>query len=214
MIFMGNIIGPTIPTIPVSVPLGQVLLVLQIAKELLPIVSEVGKILLQRPDEERAEIMGYKAEQAMKEGIKPDDFDSIGEYLDYLNEKIDIDSAKFGALSEAEMLKYSTIGASLYSMGISQKFNILISPALWQAAAAIGLQVNEIADAIMALADRNIENADIVPDYLKGDLRPGSKEYRIVYKIIDDILRNRYPDLDDNAIADKHDEMRKNNYEE
>lgn len=199
---------PTIPTIPLPGPLSQIGLYLEIAKELLPFVIDVCKIIMNRPENENAELIGIKAEKALENGIKPDDFDSIGEYLDFLNEKIEIDTAKIEELNELDHYKYQAIGSGLYLIGVNQKLNITLTPDFWQCIATLGLEVNDAVNVIQGLSKANFEDGGIIADYFKGDLQPGSREYRAIYNIIEDMLNIKYPSFTDEEIEAKHQEFK------
>lgn len=203
-----TIVGPTIPTIPLPGPLSQIGLYLEIAKELLPFVIDVCKIIMNRPENENAELIGIKAEKALENGIKPDDFDSIGEYLDFLNEKIEIDTAKIEELNELDHYKYQAIGSGLYLIGVNQKLNITLTPDFWQCIATLGLEVNDAVNVIQGLSKANFEDGGIIADYFKGDLQPGSREYRAIYNIIEDMLNIKYPSFTDEEIEAKHQEFK------
>lgn len=199
---------PNMPNIPVPGPLSQIGLFLQIAKELLPLVIDVCKIIMNRPENENAELIGLKAEKALEDGIKPDDFDSIGEYLDYLNEKIEIDKAKMDGLNELDHYKYQAIGSGLYLVGVNQKLNITLTPTFWQCIATLGLEVNDAVNVVQGLSKANFEDGGIIADYFKGDLQPGSREYRTIYNIIENMLNVKYPSLTDEEIEAKHQEFK------
>lgn len=203
-----TIVGPTIPTIPLPGPLSQIGLYLEIAKELLPFVIDVCKIIMNRPENENAELIGIKAEKALENGIKPDDFDSIGEYLDFLNEKIEIDTAKIEELNELDHYKYQAIGSGLYLIGVNQKLNITLTPDFWQCIATLGLEVNDAVNVIQGLSKANFEDGGIIADYFKGDLQPSSREYRAIYNIIEDMLNIKYPSFTDEEIEAKHQEFK------
>ena len=168
---------------------------------------------MNRPEDENAEVMGLKAEKGLAEGIKPDDFDSIEEYLDYLNEKIEVDKAEIETLRELEHYKYQAIGSGLYLLGVNQKLNIALTPEFWQCIATLGLEVNDVVNIVTGLSKNNFGDGGIIAQYFNGEMKPGSEEYRAIYKIVEDVLHSKYPSLSDDAIDEKHQEL-KNSFKE
>ena len=67
------------------------------------IVAEVAKLLGVNKGEDSPEELGMKAEIADK---KPEDFDSISEYIDYLNEQVSLEEGASENLSPEEKAKY------------------------------------------------------------------------------------------------------------
>ena len=206
---MSNFI-PTIPTTLPTLPgpFENLQIFLELGKAVLTVVSEVGKILLDRPSNENPEIIGLKAEIASKEGVKPENFTSMDEYLNYLNENIPVDDKMISGLSDIEHYKYKVIGAGMYIIGMEQKFNILLPADFWKVAVNVGLAANDIATLITGLVAEKLPDASIFVSYLSGDLQPGSKERSAVRQATEDMLHKKYPDLDIAAIDEKQDELK------
>ena len=200
----------SIPTIipPLPGPFAKLQMFLELGKVVLTVVSEVGKILLNRPADENAELIGLKAEIGSKEGIKPDDFDTMDEYLNYLNDNVTVDETMLAGLSEAEHYKYQVIGSGLYIIGMEQKFNIALPADFWKVAVNVGLAANDIATLITGFVAEKLPDAAAFVQYLEGNLQPGSLERVVVYHATEDMLRNKYPSLTDEAIEEKHEELK------
>lgn len=90
------------------------------------VISVLAEIFTEKPKEEKPEELGMKAEQADK---KPEDFDSINDYIEYLRQEIKVDDAKLENLSEEERMKYQAVGLGLYVKNIEEKQGMKLDPA-------------------------------------------------------------------------------------
>ncbi len=201
-----GIIPSILPKLPV--PFTNLQIYIELGKAVLAIVSEVGKVLLNRPEGENAEIIGLKAELGAKEGIKPDSFENMSDYLGCLNEKVKVDEKMLAGLSDVERYKYQVLGAGLYIVGMEQKFNIDLPADFWKTAVMVGLVANDIANLITVFAAEKLCDASAFGKYLRGDLQPGSLERTIVYHATDDMLHKKFPELDDAGIDEKLETMK------
>ena len=75
------------------------------------VISAVANALTEKPKEETPEEIGLKAEMADK---KPEDFDSINDYIEYLRNDIKVDEERLKEMDEKERATYAAIGAGLY----------------------------------------------------------------------------------------------------
>ena len=88
------------------------------------VVAEAAKLLGANKGEDSPEELGMKAEIADK---KPEDFDSISEYIDYLNEQVSLEEGASENLSPEEKAKYGSMGAALNIKAIEEKYNVGMS---------------------------------------------------------------------------------------
>jgi hypothetical protein len=201
-----EILPGILPKLPA--PFANLQIYIELGKAILSIVSEVGKILLDRPESESAELIGLKAELGAKEGIKPADFENMDDYLNCLNEKVKVDEKMLDSLSDVERYKYQVLGAGLYIVGMEQKFNIGLPANFWKTAVTVGLAANDIANLITGFASEKLSDAGAFERYLRGDLQPGSSERTIVYHATDNMLHKKFPELDDAGIDEKLETMK------
>lgn len=201
-----EIMPSILPKLPA--PFANLQIYIELGKVVLSIVSEVGKILLDRPEGENAELIGIKAELGSKQGIKPADFENMEDYLDCLNEKVKVDEKMLAGLSDVERYKYQVLGAGLYIIGMEQKFNIGLPADFWKTAVTVGLAANDIANLITGFNAEKLSDAGAFEKYLRGDLQPGSLERTIVYHATDNMLHKKFPELDDIGIDEKLEAMK------
>lgn len=91
-------------------------------------ISWIAEKLGLTTEGEQPEDLGMKAEQADK---KPEDFDSIEEYIKYLREEVEIDKEKMEKLSPEERAKYATVGSAILVQGIEEKYKMQLPAEFW-----------------------------------------------------------------------------------
>lgn len=116
--------------------------------------------------EENLEELG---EKAMTSDKKPEDFDSINEYIDHLRDNVTIDKEKFDKLDEKELLARSSIGASITLKGINEKLDCAITPAFMAEVAKQALAADQIIETIKAYKEKEL-NTDDYGLYLNNEL--------------------------------------------
>ena len=116
--------------------------------------------------EDNLEELGEKAILSKK---KPEDFDSINEYINHLNNNVPFDKDKFYRLDEKELLARSSIGASITLKGINEKLDSVVTPEFMATVASQELETEEIVSTIKAYKenDLKLENYDL---YLNDEL--------------------------------------------
>ena len=93
------------------------------------IVSVVAEILGLKDEEETPEELGMKAEIAEK---KPEDFESVDQYIEYLREEVSIDKKELEELSDEDRVKYLAIGTAITIKGIEEKYKMDMPVDFWQ----------------------------------------------------------------------------------
>lgn len=177
-----------------------------------PIISLIASLFAGKPEKEEPEEIGMKAELA---DVKPEDFDSIGEYIDYLRNNIKLDAEKLKNLTPEERAKYQITGLGLYIKDIEEKQGIYITPEFLETMPAFekqGYKPEEIATLMKSLKGKGIEETTVCQEYLKGDLQAGSKEQRQVYGSIKELVEKHFEGLNvdvDQKIDDLKDEYKK-----
>ena len=184
-------------------PLSSIVICLELAKACLPLIEAVGKLVLNRPDNENMEVMGMKAEVAAKKGIGPGNFDDIDGYLDYLDKEVEVDSDKIQNMSEFEHYKYQAIGAGLYIWGINQKLGVLVPPVYWATAVKTGLIAMDVVSLIKDLSNSRVANAESFVKYMDNELQPGSEERRDVANAVRSMMEQKYAGIDDDGVDNK-----------
>lgn len=118
-----------------------------------------------RPEDTMEEL----GERAILSDKKPEDFDSINEYIDHLKNNVSFDKEKFDRLDDKELLARSSIGASITLKGINEKLNATVTPEFMAIVASQELEVNEIIETIKVYKEKEL-NLDDYDLYLNDEL--------------------------------------------
>ena len=92
------------------------------------------------------------------------DFDSINEYINHLNNNVPLDKDKFDRLDEKELLARSSIGASITLKGINEKLDTVVTPEFMATVASQELETKEIVSTIKAYKENDLKLEDY-PDF-------------------------------------------------
>jgi hypothetical protein len=99
-------------------------------------------------------------EKAMLSDKKPEDFDSINEYIDHLRHNVTLDKEKFEKLDDKELLARSAIGASITLKGINEKLGTAITPVFMAEVAKQELAADQIVSTIKAYKEKGLKTDD------------------------------------------------------
>lgn len=99
-------------------------------------------------------------EKAILSDKKPDDFDSINEYIDHLRNDVPLDKEKFDKLSDKELLERSAVGAAITLKGINEKLDTVVTPEFMAEVAKQDLETEEIVETIKAYKDKELNTED------------------------------------------------------
>lgn len=186
-----SIMGPLTPTI------GEILVAIHMVST---IVSYIAEALGLKGQEEKPEELALKAEEADR---KPEDFDSIQAYIEYLRNEVAIDKQKVEELTEEEKAKYAVIGTGLYIKGIEEKYKIEAPGEFWRTVADLKMTGNEVKEYIETFKENGITNMKDMSDYIKGEAPESGTRPSDVSSSIMDVLRKTYPELSENELAEK-----------
>jgi hypothetical protein len=195
-----GIIAPVLP-IP---GLGELLIAIMV---IVKVVGAVAEALGIKKEDETPEELGMKAEIADK---KPEDFDSIQEYIKYLREEVEIDKEQVEELSEEDKAKYAVIGSSLYIKDAEERFGIDIPSELWYTAGRLqdegkleeGKSTEFIKAGIESASKGDIDLKDMC-DYIKGGrIESGADAFEVSDSIVE-VLGQVYPELSRDEIYGK-----------
>lgn len=140
------------------------------------VISVLAEIFTEKPKEEKPEELGMKAEQADK---KPEDFDSINDYIEYLRQEIKVDAAKLENLSEEERMKYQAVGLGLYVKNIEEKQGMKLDPAFLKVVPEminLGYTAQDIGNLMQSMKKNGVNDMKMYPEFMKGELLPGTPE--------------------------------------
>lgn len=128
-----------------------------LASKVAEAIKSVGILLGVINPEENLDELG---EKAMMSDKKPEDFDSINEYIDHLRNDVVIDRENFSSLDEKELLARSAIGASITLKGINDKLGTSITPEFMAAVALQELEAEEIVATIDTYKKNNLSTEE------------------------------------------------------
>ncbi len=183
------VIGPVLD-------LPEVLLAIQLVCAIVNVVAEALGI---KTEEETPEEMGMKAEQADK---KPEDFDSVNEYIDYLRNEVEADRERLENLSDEERAKYSAVGMGLYIEGIKEKYEIDIPDSFWKTTAEHNMTGEEVKSCLDAFEEKNI-SADNMEKYINCEPIKGENTYAEVSDCIMEGLKEANPEMTEKELAER-----------
>lgn len=156
------------------------------------VISVLAEIFTEKPKEEKPEELGMKAEQADK---KPEDFDSINDYIEYLRQEIKVDAAKLENLSEEERMKYQAVGLGLYVKNIEEKQGMKLDPAFLKVVPEminLGYTAQDIGNLMQSMKKNGVNDMKMYPEFIKGELLPGTPERKQVFTSVKDMVEQHF----------------------
>lgn len=156
------------------------------------VISVLAEIFTEKPKEEKPEELGMKAEQADK---KPEDFDSINDYIEYLRQEIKVDAAKLENLSEEERMKYQAVGLGLYVKNIEEKQGMKLDPAFLKVVPEminLGYTAKDIGNLMQSMKKNGVNDMKMYPEFMKGELLPGTPERKQVFTSVKDMVEQHF----------------------
>ena len=156
------------------------------------VISVLAEIFTEKPKEEEPEELGMKAEQADK---KPEDFDSINDYIEYLRQEIKVDDAKLENLSEEERMKYQAVGLGLYVKNIEEKQGMKLDPAFLKVVPEminLGYTAQDIGNLMQSMKKNGVSDMKMYPEFMKGELLPGTPERKQVFTSVKDMVEQHF----------------------
>ncbi|MGL5046429.1 MAG: hypothetical protein ACRC6S_02320, partial [Shewanella sp.] len=114
-----SVIGNAVAGIATSIAQMGVSLAAKVGETIKNVGISLGII---KPDDDFSEL----GEKAMMSDKKPEDFDSMSDYIDHLRNDVVIDREKFKTLDEKGLLARSSIGAAITLQGINEKLDTVI----------------------------------------------------------------------------------------
>lgn len=156
------------------------------------VISVLAEIFTEKPKEEKPEELGMKAEQADK---KPEDFDSINDYIEYLRQEIKVDAAKLENLSEEERMKYQAVGLGLYVKNIEEKQGMKLDPAFLKVVPEminLCYTAQDIGNLMQSMKKNGVNDMKMYPEFMKGELLPGTPERKQVFTSVKDMVEQHF----------------------
>jgi hypothetical protein len=134
--------------------------------------------------------------------MKPDDLDSVGEYIDYLHTQIRLDEQKLNSLKDEEHAGYMAIGAAIYIKAIEEKYGMELPSEFWLTAAMLKLSPEEVKAYIDNFKANDIEMQDMC-DYLQGNPMSDGKSASEVSSTMASAIKESNPELSEDDVYDR-----------
>lgn len=170
------------------------------------VIKVVAELLMDSPEDEKVEDLGAAMKQVEK---KPEDFDSINDYIDYLRDEIKKGHVELGKSQGVELFAEKVMGASLLSEALGEKYGMKPSAEFW---GEMGekvhdgkLNANEVG-AIIQKASQSDVKLDNVSNYLKGEEVKGNQRSEVSSVIVDG-LKESNPTLSNSEIDKRFNEL-------
>ena len=167
---------------------------LKIVKDILETIAKALGII--KPEEDLVEI----GDKAMKADKKPEDFDSINAYIEYLRNEIHSSREELEKLSPEEKLARISLGAALTSKAIEEKKSLEIPVEFWKEAVRLGLSADEIDEYLNKFKEAGVKPEEFLK-YLKRELN--IKDEERVESALVSAYKELEPDLDIKKIEEK-----------
>jgi len=203
MIFLGPLISMAISAISAATTtIGAGLstmatTLLKIAGPLLEVVGktafDVGVQLLVNSISPRE--LGARAQLSDK---KPDNFNSINNYINHLKNDIELDKTKFENMNDTEKLASDAIGLGIIMKGIEEKKGFEIPMNVWVDLAKLDIQNPKEINAIL---DTFKSGLDMFVGYVENKLDE-NKEIEVGNKLVD-MYQKLDPNISKNEIEQK-----------
>lgn len=144
------------------------------------IIEKVAELIIGKPEEEKPEELGMKAEEA---DLKPEDFDSIEAYIEYLRTEIKVDQEKMNSLSDEERRQYAMVGVGLYVKQAEEKYDMKMEPRFWDGVAGTKLTPDQTKTLITEMKNNDIKDASQYTDFLGNRLQPGIQNLKVYQSV-------------------------------
>ncbi|WP_086251149.1 hypothetical protein [Campylobacter devanensis] len=172
------------------------------------IVSEIAKTLDIFKENDRPEHLGQAMEQMDK---KPEDFDSINEYIDYLREGIKSGEVKLiRNLSDSEKTSYTYDVTALGIKAIDEKYQLQTSAEFWGTMGGKfqeGKITPDEINKILEISSKNSVSAENVVNYINGNGMTGGQRASGVADVIEDGLIAANPNMSDEEIRSRFNKL-------
>ncbi len=167
-------------------------------EKIVSVLEVIAKALgIIKPEEDTEEL----GDKAMKAEKKPEDFDSINEYIEYLRNEIKSSSKEeLQKLPLEERLARKSVGCGILAKAIEEKKSLEIPVEFWKEATRVGLNAKEIDEFLTKFKKAGIAPREFV-NYLKREL--DNKEEFKMDSILIQAYKELEPNLNDKEIQEK-----------
>lgn len=166
-----SVVGPVIAR-TTDILLNKLPPAIEAAKIIINIISDVVSTICDILDissaEEKCEEIGAKIMQEDTRVKWPEE--STEEYLNYLRNDVEFDQEKFDNMTNEEKLACKTLGATMKSNCIEEKFGIEISSEFLMTIAKVNMNADKVLELVKCFAKYDMESMDGFVNYLTNNM--------------------------------------------
>lgn len=170
------------------------------------VIGLISDVMGLKNKEESTQEIGMKAEEGIKQEIKPEKFASYEEYINNIRKDVEIDQTKLESLSNQDKIKYGIVGSAILVKGIEEKEKFEIPAIFVSEIGRQNLSSQETMQYIKEFKKNNLRLNDFT-NYLDGSI--DDKLYLKVGNIIESSIKILNPDITDNELDNKIIDMKK-----
>lgn len=137
---------------------------------IIAIVVAVGMMCGVNEDGMEPEELGERAMHP--DAKKPEDFDSIEEYIEHLKNDIEIDKEALEKKTPEEKAALAMVGATIIVKGIEEKTGMELSPEFLVAVGKCDMKSEEVKAYMDSFKEKGITDMKVMSDYLNGKCAP------------------------------------------
>lgn len=166
------------------------------------VIEVIGALaeLLGIKEQETPEELGLKAELADK---KPDDFDSIQSYIEYLRKDISLDKEKLSTLSDEQKIQYGAIGSAIYVKAFEEKYEMSMPSEFWHSVTQLKMETQEIKSYLDNFKLHGISDMKDMVYYIKGEPLPDGQNRSLISTAMISALKESNPGVDEATLKEK-----------
>jgi len=133
--------------------------------EVTKVIEMIGKLIDVISPDDNIDDLGARALQSDK---KPEDFDSITNYIEHLKNDIELDKEAFEKADKKDQMVRKAIGGTIVAKSIESKLDTIIPTDFWVEVAKQKMQESEIIATINIFKENKLDNN--FSDYMNGKL--------------------------------------------
>ena len=164
--------------------------------EVTKVIEMIGKLIDVISADDNVDDLGARALQSDK---KPEDFDSITEYIEHLKNDIELDKEAFEKADKKEQMVRKAVGGTIVAKSIESKLDTSVPMDFWVEVSKQKMQESEIMATIDTFKENKTDNN--FSDYMNGKL--DFKDEQKTGDLLVDMYKKLEPDMSIEEIEDK-----------
>ncbi len=154
--------------------------------------------------DEDALTLGAKVKQEGTRGMM--EGESMEDYFKYLRKEVELDKEKLAKMTEEDKIGCQVVGTSMIAGAISEKMGVKLSPDFVAFMAKMDMTAVQLENYVKSFSKNDLYSMDYLTKFLEGKLN--DSQLAKVYNIVEAVERAIEPELDDEAILAKIEDMK------